>query len=171
LNITEVRVKLMEARSDRLRAFCSVTIDNDFVVHDLRVIEGKKGRFVAMPSRRLTDSCPHCGAKNHLRAKFCNECGHRLDERRAGSNKVHVDVAHPINTPCRKKMQAAVLAAFEENFQRRQEGLAPSRDYVREDLESLAGESEEVPDIENHPEEPDSQQGSEEDHGFGEGIL
>ena len=51
MNITEVRVKLMQNRSDRLRAFASITIDDDFVVHDLRVIEGRSGFFVAMQVR------------------------------------------------------------------------------------------------------------------------
>jgi len=117
LNITEVRVKLMRNRSDRLRAFCSITIDDDFVVHDLRVIEGRKGFFVAMPSRKLTDNCPRCSGKNELRAKFCGECGNRLSDGRqkdARHEKVHVDVAHPINTICREMLQQEVLAAYRE---------------------------------------------------------
>src|SRR3990170_1306643 len=73
VNITEVRVKLTEAKKNRLQAFCSITIDNDFVVRDLKVIEGHKGAFVAMPSRKLTDRCPKCGGKNHLMAQNCNE--------------------------------------------------------------------------------------------------
>jgi stage V sporulation protein G len=83
VKITEVRVKLLEGRTDRLRAFCSITLDNEFVVHDLRVIDGRKGLFVAMPSRKLTDSCFRCNGKNHLKARFCSECGARLDENRA----------------------------------------------------------------------------------------
>jgi len=117
VNITEVRVKLMRNRSDRLRAFCSVTIDDDFVVHDLRVIEGRKGFFVAMPSRKLADNCPRCGSKNELRAKFCSDCGARLQEGRQKAvkrDKVHVDVAHPINTDCREMLQEKVLAAYQE---------------------------------------------------------
>ncbi len=108
MNITEVRVKLMRNRSDRLRAFCSITIDDDFVVHDLRVIEGRKGFFVAMPSRKLADNCPRCGSKNELRSKFCSDCGARLAEGRQKNvkrDKVHVDVAHPINTECREMLQ------------------------------------------------------------------
>ena len=58
MNITEVRVKLTEAKKNRLQAFCSITIDNDFVVRDLKIIEGYKGAFVAMPSRKLADKCP-----------------------------------------------------------------------------------------------------------------
>jgi stage V sporulation protein G len=117
LNITEVRVKLMRNRSDRLRAFCSITIDDDFVVHDLRVIEGRKGFFVAMPSRKLADNCPRCGSKNELRSKFCSDCGARLEEGRQRAvkrDKVHVDVAHPINTACREMLQEMVLAAYQE---------------------------------------------------------
>ena len=72
--ITEVRIKLMEDNNERLLAFCSVTFDDAFVVRDLKIIEGAKGSFVAMPSRKLTDRCPQCGYKNHLRARFCNQC-------------------------------------------------------------------------------------------------
>ena len=128
----------MEGRSDRLRAFCSITIDNDFVIHDLRVIEGSEGYFVAMPSRKLTDNCPGCGAKNHLRARYCSNCGTKLDENRAtrgpsAREKFHVDVAHPINTPCREAIQASALQAYEDERRRVDQGQgAPghaARDY------------------------------------------
>ncbi len=115
MEITEVRVKLLAGRSDRLRAFCSMTIDDEFVVHDLRVIDGRKGMFVAMPSRKLSDNCPECGGKNHLRAEYCNDCGTKLDGDRADDrDKYHVDVAHPIVTPCREKVQSTVLEAYRE---------------------------------------------------------
>jgi len=140
LNITDVRVKLMHHRTDRLRAFCSITIDGDFVVHDLRVIEGRKGLFVAMPSRKLSDNCPRCGAKNELRSKFCAECGAKLDENRAPGaagprDKYHVDVAHPINTPCREMLQSRVLAAYREEEGRAREGLPPLHEYAQEGLD------------------------------------
>ena len=45
-------------------------------------IDGNKGLFVAMPSRKLHDRCPACAGKNHIRARFCNDCGHRLKEGR-----------------------------------------------------------------------------------------
>jgi len=51
MNITEVRVRRV-ASSGKLKAFASITIDNVFVVHDLKIIEGQKGLFVAMPSRK-----------------------------------------------------------------------------------------------------------------------
>jgi len=117
--ITEVRIKLMEDNNEneRLQAFCSVTFDDAFVVRDLKIIEGTKGSFVAMPSRKLTDRCTGCGCKNHLRARFCNQCGHKLDEDRAtrdadGRVKLHADIAHPINSACREVIQTAVLKAF-----------------------------------------------------------
>src|SRR5262249_52806516 len=123
--ITEVRIKLMEDNSEheRLQAFCSVTFDDAFVVRDLKIIEGTKGSFVAMPSRKLTDRCTHCGCKNHLRSRFCNQCGSKLDEDRAtrdadGRVKLHADIAHPINSACREVIQAAVLKAFTEEKER-----------------------------------------------------
>jgi stage V sporulation protein G len=121
--ITEVRIKLMEDNNERLQAFCSVTFDDAFVVRDLKIIEGTKGSFVAMPSRKLTDRCPGCGSKNHLRARFCNQCGSRLDEDRAirdsdGRAKLHADIAHPINSACREVIQTAVIRAFQEEKER-----------------------------------------------------
>ena len=126
MEITEVRIKLMEDNSgsnERLQAFCSITFDDMFVIRDLKIIEGAKGFFVAMPSRKLTDRCCHCGTKNHLRSRFCNHCGGRLDENRAlrdsdGRAKLHADIAHPINSACREKIQAAVLASYAEELER-----------------------------------------------------
>ena len=123
--ITEVRIKLMEDsnENERLQAFCSVTFDDAFVVRDLKIIEGTKGSFVAMPSRKLTDRCPGCGCKNHLRARFCNQCGGKLDEDRAtrdadGRVKLHADIAHPINSACREVIQTAVLKAYHSERER-----------------------------------------------------
>jgi stage V sporulation protein G len=121
--ITEVRIKLVEDNNERLQAFCSVTLDNAFVVRDLKIIDGTKGPFVAMPSRKLTDRCPKCGCKNHLRARHCNNCGHKLDENRAlrdadGRAKLHADIAHPINSACREVIQTAVLKAYQEEKER-----------------------------------------------------
>lgn len=123
--ITEVRIKLMDDHNEneRLQAFCSVTFDNAFVVRDLKIIEGTKGSFVAMPSRKLTDRCSQCGCKNHLRARYCNACGCKLDEDRAtrdaeGRAKLHADVAHPINSACREVIQSAVIKAYHEEKER-----------------------------------------------------
>src|SRR5256714_5499113 len=109
--------------NERLQAFCSVTFDDMYVVRDLKIIEGTKGSFVAMPSRKLTDRCPGCGSKNHLRARFCNSCGGKLDEDRAtrdadGRVKLHADIAHPINSACREIIQGAVIKAFQEEKER-----------------------------------------------------
>lgn len=117
--ITEVRIKLVEENNERLQAFCSVTFDNAFVVRDLKIIEGTKGYFVAMPSRKLTDRCHGCGTKNHLRSRFCNQCGQRLDENRAvrdadGRAKLHADIAHPINSSARESIQSAIIKAYHE---------------------------------------------------------
>jgi len=126
VEITEVRIKLMEDNSgsnERLQAFCSITFDDMFVIRDLKIIEGAKGFFVAMPSRKLTDRCHNCGTKNHLRSRFCNQCGSRLDENRAirdadGRAKLHADIAHPINSACREVIQTAVIRAYTEERER-----------------------------------------------------
>ena len=126
MEVTEIRIKLMEDRvssNERLQAFCSITFDDMFVIRDLKIIEGTKGPFVAMPSRKLTDRCPDCGCKNHLRARFCNQCGGKLNEDRAardmdGRAKLHADIAHPINSSCREFVQGAIIKAFHEEMEK-----------------------------------------------------
>jgi stage V sporulation protein G len=130
MEITEVRVKLMENSDDRLQAFCSITFDNAFVVRDLKIIEGTNGAFVAMPSRKLTVHCCTCGAKNHLRAGYCNHCGAKQKDDRAmrdgdGRAKLYADIAHPINSSCREMIQLRVIAEYQGERER-----AKLPDYV-----------------------------------------
>lgn len=54
MNITDVRVRKV-AKEGKMKAVVSITIDDEFVVHDIKVIEGEKGLFIAMPSRKATD--------------------------------------------------------------------------------------------------------------------
>ena len=82
MNITDVRVRKI-SKEGKMKAVVSVTIDDEFVVHDIKVIEGDKGLFIAMPSRRSSD----------------------------GENR---DVAHPINTSTRERLQAVILEAYEK---------------------------------------------------------
>jgi len=123
MKITDVRVKLVRNKDERLKAFCAITLDNEFVVRDIKVIAGVGGYFVAMPSRKMSDHCEKCGGKNHLRARFCNYCGRELSGNRTrkdakGRTKIHADIAHPINTRCRQTIQQAVVAAFEQEVER-----------------------------------------------------
>ncbi|MFM7072897.1 MAG: septation protein SpoVG family protein [Planctomycetota bacterium] len=123
MEITEVRIKLMDNADDRLQAFCSVTFDHAFVVRDLKIIGGANGPFVAMPSRKLTSHCPQCGFKNHLRAHYCNQCGARQRDDRTvrdpdGRIKLYADIAHPINAVCREQIQSRVLAEFRQELER-----------------------------------------------------
>ena len=136
MNISEIRIKLMpNTGHNRLKAYCSITFDQSFVVRDLKIIEGGKGLFVAMPSRKLSDKCPSCSQKNHLRAAFCNNCGGRLDPNRAstderGRARLHADLAHPINPGCRLELHRAILAALDEEMERAKSSgyVAPSFD-------------------------------------------
>ena len=54
MNITDVRVRKV-AKDGKMKAVVSITIDDQFVVHDIKVIEGEKGLFIAMPSRKAAD--------------------------------------------------------------------------------------------------------------------
>ena len=120
MEITEIRIKLMESSEDRLRAFCSITIDGCFVVRDLKIIDGSNGPFVAMPSRKLTGHCGRCHHKNHLKASYCNHCGNRLHFDEDGAldspQKLYADVAHPINSECRERIQSAVIREFDHEL-------------------------------------------------------
>jgi stage V sporulation protein G len=189
--ITEVRIKLMEDsnENERLQAFCSVTFDDAFVVRDLKIIEGTKGSFVAMPSRKLTDRCPACGCKNHLRARFCSQCGSKLDEDRAtrdadGRVKLHADIAHPINSACREVIQTAVLKAFHAEKERsKQPGYVCTYDDYDSDYDGAASYTQIVSEMSGsrgyrgnggNRKEASSPVGSREDkraEGFGAGIL
>ena len=82
MQITDVRVRKV-AKEGKLKAVVSITFDDEFVVHDIKVIEGEKGLFIAMPSRRSSDG-------------------------------EYRDVAHPINTSTRERLQAVILEAYEK---------------------------------------------------------
>ena len=135
MRISDVKVKLVDNKNDRLKAFCSITLDDEFVVRDIRVIEGGNGYFVAMPSRKMSDHCEKCGLKNHLRAKYCNYCGTTLASNRAkkgpkGRMRLHADIAHPIKVSCREHIQDSVITAFN-----REKELSRQPGYVPVDLD------------------------------------
>ncbi len=123
MEITEVRIFPKEGVNSKLRAYATITIDNSFVVRNIKVIEGKTGLFVAMPSRKMKDSCPRCNHKNEVRSKFCNECGTSIPPRSAqpatpeaehdARQSEHKDIAHPITVECREIIQRKVLEAYE----------------------------------------------------------
>ena len=83
MNITDVRVRPMDKADSNMKAVASITIDGEFVVHDIKVIQGNDKLFIAMPSKK-------------------------------DGNGDFKDIAHPINTATRTKMQDAVLAKYEE---------------------------------------------------------
>jgi stage V sporulation protein G len=188
MEVTEVKVKLVEENRDRLKAFCTMTLDGKFVVRDLKLIEGTNGLFVAMPSRKLADRCPSCGGKNHLRARFCNNCGAKLDENRGGTDregrpKLHADIAHPINSECRERIQKAIEGAYHGEVEKsKQPGYKPvslDEDYdVDYDSGARSGghgghggqktEPEAGPKVEP---ESGNAAGDETKHKFGDGLV
>ena len=141
MEISEVRVKLVADSSDRLKAYCSITVDGCFVVRDLKIIDGTNGLFVAMPSRKLAARCS-CGSKNHLRARYCNECGQALDadrlaSARSGRNKLHADIAHPINAECREFIQNRVTEEYEAEIDRARDPEYRGSRYDDEDYDDV----------------------------------
>ncbi|RJP31465.1 MAG: stage V sporulation protein G [Phycisphaerales bacterium] len=160
MDITNVGVRLIPASRDRLKAFCTITIDDEFVVRDLKVVEGPAGLFVAMPSRKRTVRCGRCGHKNEVRSKFCNDCGAALPPDRGERNHhngkpgTHTDIAHPINSECRERVQQTVLEAFhrhvEEQEARRAAGHDLAHDETLDDYD--AGEVQEVRPKSKEPE-------------------
>ena len=83
MEITDVRVRRV-AKEGKMKAVVSITIDNEIVIHDIKVIEGEKGLFIAMPSRKSADG-------------------------------EYRDIAHPINSDTRKRIQDLILTKYEES--------------------------------------------------------
>ena len=82
MQITDVRVRKV-TKEGKLKAVVSITMDDEFVVHDIKVIEGEKGLFIAMPSKKATDG-------------------------------EYRDIAHPINSATRERIQTMILEQYEE---------------------------------------------------------
>lgn len=122
MDVTEVRVFLRNKDSNKkLKAYVTVTFDNCFVVRDVKVIEGSKGLFVAMPSSKMKITCSGCGHRNVVRSKFCNQCGTTVEvvskptaAPEEARQTEHKDIAHPITPECRESIQKMVLQAYEE---------------------------------------------------------
>ena len=82
MQITDVRVRKV-AKEGKLKAVVSITMNEEFVVHDIKVIEGEKGLFIAMPSKKAVDG-------------------------------EYRDIAHPINSETREKIQSIILENYEK---------------------------------------------------------
>lgn len=116
--VTSVDVKLARGQGGgKPLSYVHVVFDDCFVVHDLRIIDGSAGPFVAMPSRHYMDACHDCGWRNATVSRYCNGCGVRLADGRVwrgldGRARVHLDVAHPVTNECRIMIHEAVMAAW-----------------------------------------------------------
>ncbi len=182
MEITDIRLKLIRDASDRLKAVCTITFDGEFVVRDVKVVEGTSGLFVAMPSRKLSVACHQCRHKNHLRARFCNECGAKLTVQDTppdpdGRTRLHRDVAHPITTAFREAMQQHVIEAYRSEAERPQEPdydpaevdeasgeaeRSQESDYKRDEADEVSGEDERSQESDYKRDEADEVSGEEE---------
>ncbi len=142
MQITDIRIRLTPNEGQRLKAYCTLTFDNEFVVKDVKIIDGNSGLFVAMPSRKLSDHCGRCGTANHLLAHFCSECGTKLAENRVlrdpqGKPKLNIDIAHPIDSACRARFEERIIEAYNKEFQ-----ATGATDYAAGSQDDRAAESE-----------------------------
>lgn len=85
MQITDVRIRKVE-KEGKMKAVVSITIDEEFVVHDIKIIEGEKGLFIAMPSRKAADG-------------------------------EYRDIAHPINSNTRDRIQNLILEKYQETIE------------------------------------------------------
>ena len=142
MEITDVKVVLKEGADKKLKAYATITLDNCFVVRNVKIIQGTKGLFVAMPSRKLKDSCPKCNNKNPMRSRYCNQCGSAMPPPRTepqiqdkARQSEHRDIAHPITLECRTYIQKKVLEAYE----REEKGSpAPRKDVAPSEKQAPA---------------------------------
>ena len=133
MEITEVRIILKDAQDKKLKAYATVTFDNVFVVRDIKVIQGGRELFIAMPSRKVKHACPKCAFKNELRSKYCNQCAALLPveanpqraEEIPSSQAEHRDVAHPITQLFREHLQKKVLEVYAQERAKVQTGSIP----------------------------------------------
>jgi len=117
MEITEIRIYPKDlAKDKKLKAFATITIDDAIVIRDIKIIEGKKGLFVAMPSTKVAFPCPSCKKKNPTTNRFCGNCGSNIEnvakDLRAEKRENHKDVAHPINSKTRDYLHTMVMEAF-----------------------------------------------------------
>ena len=121
MEISSVRVHLRDSKQEsKLRAFVTITLDGVFVVRDLKIIEGKKGLFVAMPTFKIKKPCHECGNQNFLRSQYCSKCGKSLPQEDMNDNKVeeYKEIAHPITREARNYIQDTVLEAYQKELEK-----------------------------------------------------
>ena len=94
MQITDVRIRKVE-KEGKMKAVVSITIDEEFVVHDIKIIEGEKGLFIAMPSRKAADG-------------------------------EYRDIAHPINSNTRDRIQKLILEKYQETMDAEEKELQKS---------------------------------------------
>jgi len=116
MEITDIRIESVPESQEPLCAYVTIILDNFFLIRDLKIINGPKGLFVAMPTRRTMERCPQCQHRNPFGARFCNACGEELVQRQLlPSERVFIDVAHPISSDGRQYMHQKIISAYKAN--------------------------------------------------------
>lgn len=120
MNITDIRLDVIDNPSGKLRAFCSLTLNDEFVVKNFKIIEGNHGLFVAMPSRKLTKPCYRCDNRAFRSANYCDRCGKEFDDRSGNSHhdtgETHSDIAFPIQDDFREELEDRLIDAYKKRM-------------------------------------------------------
>ena len=116
--ITDVKISLNPEGNSKFKAIASMILDNVFVVKEIKIIDGEKGLFVAMPCMQITKRCPKCGKKNPVQNRYCANCGKTLCNHKKVDfplrKEEYRDIAHPICKECREYIESAVVSAYRE---------------------------------------------------------
>lgn len=142
MTITELRIDILPAHvhDGRLLACFSLILDNVLVIHGVKLIDGDRGKFIAMPAEKVKDRCHKCQRKNLLDQQFCGWCGAKLLPGRKEAwiaaspgdrPKLFQDVIHPLHNSLRRTIEQACIDAYEEE-KARPGSVLPLRRGARE---------------------------------------
>jgi len=107
--ITNVDIILAQ-NNERLLAFCTITIDDCFVIKDIRIIKGDERLVVAMPDKQRSEPCEHCKFRIRQRDRHCPRCGKQLTSKTIE----YVDICFPINSESRSAIDNVILEKYLE---------------------------------------------------------
>lgn len=105
-------VELIQARDGNVCAYGQVTLGDEWIIRDMRVIERPDGsRFVAMPCEEFTEKCPKCRCVNRASSNYCNGCGTALTPQTLRRFR---DLAFPVNARVRRRLEERILETLRQ---------------------------------------------------------
>lgn len=117
MKITEIRCHLVNGNS-RLRSYIDVIFDDCFIIHEIKILQGKDKPFVVMPDKKITDNCEKCGKPNPLVNEFCGGCGFRIGmvKKEEDNQPLYEDICHSLSQEFRDYLQNTVLDHYQKEL-------------------------------------------------------